>query len=127
MPCTRLTLISESIGTQTDLAPIKLGTPFVRFLGENKCVVPDCDTANCFQFGLNNMSVKSPRIPVTIEGIKIPMVIDTGAEVSLLSIEVMSKIFPHGLPTVSIADCSHTVNVALGLPYFRLVHFVDLC
>jgi len=44
------------------------------------------------------MTVKSPRIPVLIEGIKIPMVIDTGAEVSILSTEAMNKIYPHGLP-----------------------------
>jgi len=98
MPSTELIPKPKSIGTQTDLAPVKLGTPFVRFLGNHECVVPDCDTANCFHFGLNKMSVKSPRIPVIIDGIKIPMVIDTGAEVSLLSTEAMNKIFLHGLP-----------------------------
>jgi len=98
MPCTNLSPNSENIGTQTDLAPVKLGFPFVRFLGESECIVPDCHIPNCFHFGLNSTSVKSPRIPVMIGGIKIPMVIDTGAEVSLLSAEAMNKIYPHGLP-----------------------------
>ena len=97
MPCTRLKLTSDSIGTQT--GPCKIRNTLCSFLGENECVVLDCDTANCFHFGLNSMSVKSPRIPILIEGIKIPMVIDTGTEVSVLSTEAKSKIFPHGLPT----------------------------
>jgi len=97
-PCTNLSPNLENIGTQTDLTTVKLGFPCVRFLGESECIVPDCHIPNCFHFGLNSMSVKLPRIPVLIQGIIIPMVIDTGAEVSLLSTEAMNKTYPHGLP-----------------------------
>ena len=56
-----------------------------------------CDIPNCYHFGLSNRAIKSPRIPVILEGREIPMVIDTGAEVSLLSMDVVSRLCPAGI------------------------------
>jgi len=70
--------------------------------------------------------MKSPRIHVIVEGIKIPMVIDTGAQVSLLSTEVMKKRFPHGPPTCNqkqvraLGDNMVTVNGPIRL-------FIEIC
>jgi len=86
----------EDVGVQTDPPPTPQA-PFVRFLGEPVKAVLRCDIPNCYHFGLSNRAVKSPRIPVILEGREIPMVIDTGAEVSLLSMDVVSRLCPAGI------------------------------
>ena len=89
--------LCDDAGTQTDPSPIPQAIPFVRFLGEPGKAVLKCDIPNCYHFGLSNRAVKSPRIPVILEGREIPMVIDTGAEVSLLSMDVANRLCPGGI------------------------------
>jgi len=51
---------------------------------------------HCFHFGTAGKGIRSPRIPIRIDGIVIPVVVDTGAEVSMLSDDAMIKLFPNG-------------------------------
>jgi len=41
-----------------------------------------------------NNSLRSPRIPVVIEGVRVPIIIDTGAEISILSSDFVASLFP---------------------------------
>ena len=57
------------------------------------------DIPNCYHFGANASFVRSPKIPVVLEGVRVPMIIDTGAEVSILSTKFMQDLFSnHELP-----------------------------
>jgi len=84
------------VGTQTELAPTCLGFPFSRFLTDNTWVESNFQLPYCFNFGIAGMFVHSPKIPISVNGITIPMVIDTGAEVSMLGDEAMLQLFPEG-------------------------------
>ena len=97
MPSTNVKTVCDDVGTQTDLSPTQQVVPVERFLGEPGQVILSCDIPNCYHFGLSNRVVKSPRIPVILEGRETPMVIDTGAEVSLLSMDVVQKLCPGGI------------------------------
>jgi len=37
---------------------------------------------------------RSPWVPVIVEGIRVPMLLDTGAEVTILSTNVLRRLFP---------------------------------
>jgi len=50
----------------------------------------------CYHFGMNGTTIRSPKIPILVDGITIPVVIDTGAEVSMLSDKAMRQLFPEG-------------------------------
>ena len=41
--------------------------------------------------------MKSPHIPVVIEGVRVPLMLDTGAEVSVLSTKFVQSLFPDEL------------------------------
>jgi len=56
----------------------------VNFLDSAECSFDD-DVPNCFHFHNDAAFVRSPRIPVTVEGVRVPMLLDTGAEVTILS------------------------------------------
>ena len=84
------------MGTQTELAPNRLGFPFINFLTNNTRVESNFQLPYCFHFGITGMFVRSSKIPISGNGITIPMVIDTGAKVSMLSDEAMLQLFPEG-------------------------------
>ena len=50
----------------------------------------------CYHFGITGTTIRSPKIPVLVDGITIPVIIDTGTEVSMLSDEAMLQLFPEG-------------------------------
>jgi len=65
----------------------------VNFLDSTECPSDD-DVPNCFHLGDNSVYTRSPRIPVNVEGVRVPMVLDTGAEVTILSSDFMHRLFP---------------------------------
>ena len=74
--------------------------PVVNFLDSTECPIADDGIPNCFPFGNNSGYIRSPRIPILIEGMRVPIIIDTGAELSILSTEFIRKLFPEKeLPT----------------------------
>jgi len=76
----------------------------VGFLENTECTLEDSDIPNCYHFGANASVVRSPKIPVVVEGVRVPMIIDTGAEVSILSTKFMKDLFSvpdHELPLQS--------------------------
>ena len=87
------------MGTQTDVITVNGTLPVVGFLENTECTLEESDIPNCYHFGANASFVRSPRIPVIVEGVRVPMIIDTGAEVSILSTKFMQDLFSnHELP-----------------------------
>ena len=92
------------MGTQTDIIAINRNIPVVGFLENTECTLEYSDIPNCYHFGANDSVVRSPKIPVVIEGVRVPMILDTGAEVSILSTKFMRDLFAvsdHGFPVKS--------------------------
>jgi len=56
----------------------------VNFLNSAKCPFAD-DIPNYFHLGDDMVFARSPWVPVIIEGVRVPMLLDTGAEVTILS------------------------------------------
>jgi len=51
---------------------------------------------HCFQYRPDYHFLKSPKIPVIIQGVQVPIIIDTGAEISILSSGFVNSLFPDG-------------------------------
>jgi len=80
------------MGTQTDVITVNRKHPVVGFLENTECTLEESDIPNCYHFGTNASFVRSPKIPVVVEGVRVPMIIDTGAEVSILSTKFMQDL-----------------------------------
>ena len=90
------------MGTQTDVITVNRTLPVVGFLENTECTLEESDIPNCYHFGANASFVRSPKIPVVVEGVRVPMIIDTGAEVSILSTKFLQDLFSnHELPLQS--------------------------
>ena len=90
------------MGTQTDVITVNRELPVVGFLENTECTLEESDIPNCYHFGTNASFVHSPKIPVVVESVRVPMIIDTGAEVSILSTKFMQDLFSdHELPLQS--------------------------
>ena len=85
------------MATQTDLAIVERVYPIVSFLENSEAILEPLGIPNCYRFASSRQYVKSPKIPILIEGIRVPMVIDTGAEVSILPISVLRTVSPNQL------------------------------
>jgi len=81
---------------RTELLSADTDLPFVRFRTDNMSLESTMQLPYCYHFGLNGTTIRSPKIPILVDGIVIPVVIDTGAEVSMLSDEAMRLLFPEG-------------------------------
>jgi len=86
----------DSVATQSPLLSTLPESSFVNFLTDNSSLETDSLLPYCFHFGTTGKKIKSPRIPILVDGIVIPVVVDTGAEVSMLSDGAMQKLFPNG-------------------------------
>jgi len=62
----------------------------VNFLNGSESDDDEDDLPNCFHFG--RIFARSPRIPVKLEGIRSPMLLDTGAEVTIVSTAFMQYV-----------------------------------
>jgi len=65
----------------------------VNLLDGTECPSDD-DVPNCFHLGDNSVYYRSPLVPVIVEGVRVPMVFDTGAEVTILRSGFMYRLFP---------------------------------
>ena len=71
------------------------GRPVVNFLDSAECPSDDDDDVNnCFHFRNNSVYARLPRIPVIVEGVRVLMLLDTGAEVTILSSDFLHRLLP---------------------------------
>ena len=87
---------SDIVTALSELLSILPESSFVRFLTDNRPLESKSQFPHCFHFGTAGKGIRSPRIPILVDGIVIPVVVDTGAEVSMLSDDAMIKLFPNG-------------------------------
>jgi len=86
----------DSVATPSKLLSISSESSFVHFLMDNRPVESNSQLSHCFHFGTAGKGIRSPRIPILVDGIVIPVIVDTGAKVSMLSDDAMIKLFPNG-------------------------------
>jgi len=91
-PSVKLSSACVSAQTQTDLT-VKKDRPVVNFLDIAECPFVDY-IPNCFPLGDDMVLARSPWVPVTVEGVRVPMLLDTGAEVTILSTNFLHRLFP---------------------------------
>jgi len=93
-PSERLSTTSAEMGTQTDLIVVDRLNPVVNFLDSPEGIFEPSSIPHCFQYRPDHHFLKSPKIPVVIQGVRVPIIIDTGAEISILSSEFVVSLFP---------------------------------
>jgi len=64
----------------------------INFLESAEYPFDDDDMLNCF--GNDAASARSPWIPVVVELVRVPMFLDTEAEVTILSSSFLQRLFP---------------------------------
>jgi len=91
----RLESTSVDMGTQTDLITVHQRTPVVNFLENSECILKPASIPNCYRYVPDGQFLRSPKIPVAIQGVRVTILIDTGAEISILSTRFMQDLFPN--------------------------------
>jgi len=82
------------MGTLTDLIVVDRLTPIVNFLDSSDCTLEPSSIPHCFHYRPDHHCLKSPKIPVIIQGVRVPIIINTGSEILILSSEFVSSLFP---------------------------------
>ena len=83
------------MGTQTDLIAVHRRTPVVSFLENSECILEPASIPNCYRYVPDVQFLRSPKIPVAIQGVRVPILLDTGAEISILSTRFVQDLFPN--------------------------------
>jgi len=94
MPFVSIGTTPRETGTQTDWTTVNRELPVINFLDSTECTLEDSEIPNCYHYGSNSNFVRSPKIPIVVEGVRIPEILDTGAEVSILSQKFVQDLFP---------------------------------
>jgi len=93
-PSVKLGVACASVETQTVPLTVERGQPVVNFLDSADCSpINDC-IPNCYPLGDGIDFVRSPWVPVIIEGVRVPMLLDTGAEVTIVSSDFLNRLCP---------------------------------
>ena len=66
----------------------------MNFLDSADCPPTDDYIPNCYPLGDATDFVRSPWVPVIIEGVRVSMLLDTGAEVTILSSDFLNRLCP---------------------------------
>jgi len=82
------------MATQTELVAMNRAAPIVNFLESHKCTLEESEIPHCYHYGANPQFVRSPKIPIVVEGVCFPIILDTGAEVSILNTKFVQSLFP---------------------------------
>ena len=93
-PSVKLGVACASVETQTDPLTVERGQPVVNFLDSADCPPTNDYIRNCYPLGDAADFVRSPWVPVIIEGVRVPMLLDTGAEVTILSSDFLNRLCP---------------------------------
>ena len=78
---------------QTDLVTVFRNTPVVSYLEREECVLQESTVPRCYHFSPHHDYIRSLKIPVVIEDVRVPMILDTGTEVSLLNTKFLQGLF----------------------------------
>ena len=79
---------------QTVPLTVERGQSVVNFLNSADCPSINDYVPNCYPLGDATDFVRSPWVPVIIEGVRVPMLLDTGAEVTILSSDFLNRLCP---------------------------------
>ena len=72
-PSVKLSVACASVETQTDPLTVERGQPIVNFLNNDDCPpIEDC-IPNCYPLGDATNFIRSPWVPVIIEGVRVPI------------------------------------------------------
>jgi len=77
-----------------ELGAVNRETPVVNCLESHECTLEESEIPNCYHYGANPQFVRSPKIPIVIKGVWVPIILDTGAEVSILNTKFVQSLFP---------------------------------
>ena len=95
MPAIKLGSDKREEEIQTDLSMITNEPPVVYFLeqdeNETEIKLPICFPPPCEK----STGIKSPKIPIRLQGMRLPVLIDTGAEVCVVPTVVMNQLVPN--------------------------------
>ena len=93
----RKSLPFAGVATQTDLIIVNREHPIVNFLENSEAVLEPLSIPNCYHFASSRQYAKSPKVPIIIEGVCVPVVVDrpTGAKVSILPFSILQTVLPH--------------------------------
>jgi len=94
-PSDRLESTSVDMGTQTDLITVHRRTPVVNFLENSECILEPASIPNFYRYVLDVQFLRSPKIPVAIQGVRVPILLDTVAEIFILSTRFVQDLFPN--------------------------------
>ena len=83
------------MGTQTDFIAVHRQTPIVNFLENSECILEPASIPNCYRYVPDVQFLRSPKIPVVIQGVRVPILLDTGAEISIVSTQFVQDLFPN--------------------------------
>ena len=124
--------------TQTTLGVVDRDPVTVDFIDGYVSDEDDDNLPICFHFRNKHVFARSPRIPVRIEGIRVPMLVDTGAEVTIVSTVFVQHLFRdaplpnHGREARSLAgtrtalSCPISLTIQLyGLNFSHPVYFCE--
>ena len=92
-PSVQLGPTSSEMATQTDLVTVNRKTLVVNFLENHECTLEESTIPNCYHYGASPHFIRSPKIPVLIEGVHVPIILDTGAEVLILNTKFVQNPF----------------------------------
>jgi len=95
LPSDRLESTSVDMGTQTDLITVHRRIPVVNFLENSECILEPAGIPNCYRYVPAVQFLWSPKIPVVIQGVRVPILLDTGAEISIVSTQFVQDLFPN--------------------------------
>ena len=93
-PSVKLGVACASAETQTVPLTVERGQSVVNFLNSADCPSINDYVPNCYPLGDATDFVRSPWVPVIIEGVRVPMLLDTGAEVTILSSDFLNRLCP---------------------------------
>ena len=62
-----------------DPVAVNKDTPVVNFLENTECTLEESEIRNCYHYVANPQFVRSSKITIVIEGIGVPIILDTGA------------------------------------------------
>jgi len=94
------------MGTQTYLIAVHRRIPVVSFLENSECILEPASIPHCYRYVPHVQFLWSPKIPVVIQGVRVPILLDTGAEISIVSTQFVQDLFPNVELSPKFLRCS---------------------
>ena len=101
------------MGTQTYLIAVHRRIPVVSFLENSECILEPASIPHCYRYVPHVQFLWSPKIPVVIQGVRVPILLDTGAEISIVSTQFVQDLFPNVELSPKFLRCSKLRRLSL--------------